>query len=127
MPIRQTGNSVCRWKTICVGEYSFAFLQTGDARVNKQMLGLYHVSIPTFLFNSFFFLLEMDFKYRNGLYTVYESFKRIKLSYSFAIESLSLVFIEIELTRTRMSCIFYSRDNLLIFTFQTSFLFTFLN
>lgn len=91
------------------------------------MLGLYHVSIPTFLFNSFFFLLEMDFKYRNGLYTVCESFKRIKLSYSFAIESLSLVFIEIELTRTRLSCIFYSRDNLLIFTFQTSFLFTFLN
>lgn len=74
-----------------------------------------------------FFLLEMDFKYRNGLYTVCESFKRIKLSYSFAIESLSLVFIEIELTRIRLSCIFYSRDNLLIFTFQTSFLFTFLN
>lgn len=91
------------------------------------MLGLYHVSIPTFLFNSLFFLLEMDFKYRNGLYTVCESFKRIKLSYSFAIESLSLVFIEIELTRIRLSCIFYSRDNLLIFTFQTSFLFTFLN
>lgn len=69
--------------------------------MNKQMLGLYHVSIPTFLFNSFFFLLEMDFKYRNGLYTVCESFKRIKLSYSFAIESLFLVFIEIELTRIR--------------------------
>lgn len=61
LPIRQTGNSVCRWKTICVGEYSFAFLQTGDARVNKQMLGLYHVSIPTFLFNSFFFFAGNGF------------------------------------------------------------------
>lgn len=84
----------------------------GDARVNKQMLGL------VFQFLRFFLILFLLFGRRKWILnievdydTVCESFRGIKLSYSL-IESLSLIFIEIESTRTRLSCVSRSRSTI---------------
>lgn len=75
--------------------------------MNKQMLGLYHVSIPTFLFNSCF--LFFGWKWILNIEVDHIWFANLLGELSSLILSLlnlyPLLFIEIELTRIRLSYI----------------------
>lgn len=72
--------------------------------MNKQMLGLYHVSIPTFLFNScFLFFFFFGWKWILNIEVDHIRFANLLGELSSLILSLlnlyPLFFIEIELTR----------------------------